>query len=91
MRDGYSAAGKSLLEKLWDELDNIMSRLMSDGEPDINGHDIYEHDLENYKAWGEERGQAQGIAYAIAIIENPYQPNMPGVKARAVERWEAGQ
>lgn len=88
---GHSAAGKSLLEKLWDELDVVMDRLMADGEPENAGYPYHQDDLEDYRSWGEDRGQAQGLAFAIAIIENPYHPNMPAVKARAVERWEAGQ
>lgn len=83
MKDmGHSAAGKSLLEKLWDQLDAVVGRLMSDGEPDEGGP------RDEYRRWGEDRGQAQGLAFAIATIENPYAPDVPGVKARAMERWQ---
>lgn len=93
MKDmGHSAAGPSLLERLWDELDNIMGRLMAEGVPESLGDNPGDWGTaEDWQAYGEERGQAQGIAYAIALIENPYQPCMPAVKARAVERWEASQ
>lgn len=82
---GHSAAGPSLLESLWDELDAIMGRLMADGVPEL-------HDPpEDWQAHGEERGRAQGIAYAIAKITSPYAPDVPAIKAEAVERWQAAQ
>lgn len=95
-------AGKSLLEKLWEELDSIMGRLMDDGEPDADeywndedeeGNREFEPGLfkDACKAWGEERGQAQGVAYAIAIITNPYAPNVNGIKVEAYSRWKDRQ
>lgn len=101
IRDSYSAAGKSLLEKLWDELDTVMDCLKSGeyGPPGMPAHNIGgDVDLEDVSnltesciKWGELRGQAQGVAFAIATIENPYYPSVPNVKARAVDRWEARQ
>lgn len=82
LANAESGAGQSLLEKLWEELDSIMDRLMEEDQPDS---DSSRQDVIHY---GELRGQAQGVAYAIAIIEQPYKPDMPGVKDRAMERWE---
>lgn len=102
MKDqGHSAAGPSLLERLWEELDAIMGRLMADGPPEPKPEAIINHGLDRpdplaewadtYRAWGEERGQAQGVAFAIALITNPYAPDLPAVKAEAVERWQDAQ
>lgn len=96
--DGFSCKGRSLLEILWEELDDIMDRLMADGKPARRGswdgpgnHDEWRAFTQSWLEYGEERGQAQGVAYAIAVIENPYQPSVPNVKARAVDRWEERQ
>lgn len=95
---GHSAAGPSLLDKLWHEMDNVVARLISDGAPAEKPEAIINHGLDRpdplaewadeYRRWGEDRGQAQGLAFAIATIENPYNPNMDDVRARAMERWQ---
>jgi hypothetical protein len=36
----------------------------------------------------DDRGIAQGLAYAIAIMQNPYRPNIDTVREQAAERWE---
>lgn len=92
-------AGRSIMEILWEELDDIMDRLMEDGEPSVNDHLIgkypIEYDIgelqEAFKLWGEERGKAQATAYAIAIMTNPYQPSIPDIKAEAMRRWQERQ
>lgn len=93
---GHTAAGPSLLETLWEELDNVMDRLMSDEVPpsDVPPKPSVQNKMplaawrDEWMGYGETRGNAQGIAYAIAVIEQPYEPNVPGVKVRAMERWE---
>lgn len=39
----------------------------------------------------EDKGKAQGVAYAIAVIENPYLPNVERIRDEAMDRWEADQ
>lgn len=65
-------AGKSLHEILWDELMTIMDRLMTGCEAED----------------GRDPGRAEGVAYCIAIFQNPYAPNIEGVRAEAMERWD---
>lgn len=65
--------GKSILEMLWDELDAIVERLQADASDDL----------------AADRGRAQGVAYSIAVIQNPYLPNIEAVRAEAMDRWEA--
>ena len=65
--------GKSILEMLWDELDGIVERLQAGAEAE-DGNDV---------------GRAQGVAYAIAVIENPYHVDMERIRAEAMDRWEA--
>jgi hypothetical protein len=36
----------------------------------------------------EDKGRAQGTAYAIAVIENPYLPNIERIRDEAMQRWE---
>lgn len=83
-------AGRSLLEILWEELDAVMERLMTDEKPDFRGSGVpYEERYELIRAWGEERGQAQGLAYAIAVLTNPYAPSVPAIRQEAVARWKS--
>lgn len=72
---GSSCASKPLIEMLWDELMAIMDRLMSDGEAED----------------GRDPGRAEGVAYCIAVFQNPYLPNIENVRAEAMERWESAQ
>jgi hypothetical protein len=69
---GSMCAGKSLHEILWDELMTIMERLMTGCEAED----------------GRDPGRAEGVAYCIAIFQNPYAPNIEGVRAEAMERWD---
>lgn len=97
--DKGAHAGRSILEILWEELDSVMDRLMDDGEPKSENYEP--HDDEEFfeldgfkdacKVWGEERGQAQGVAYAIAVMTNPYEVDITAIKQTAVERWESRQ
>lgn len=92
-------AGKSISQRLWEELDRIMDILMVEGEPSINdyfapeadenGQDIAEMDRlkADVQQWGEHRGNAQGVAYAIAMMYSPYSPNVPHIKELAMQRW----
>lgn len=99
-------AGMSVLDILWQELDDIMDQLMEEGAPDkaslakavmSGSYTIAEASAEAdewydaLKEWGELRGQAQGVAYAIALVTNPYAADVPAVKAEAKARWDARQ
>lgn len=70
---GSACGGQTLLELMWAELMTVVDRLMSD-QPAADGRDP---------------GRAEGIAYAIAIMQNPYRPSWEGVRDEAVNRWEA--
>ena len=39
----------------------------------------------------DDVGAARGIAYIIAVMQNPYLPNIDNIKEQAMDRWEAGQ
>lgn len=69
---GSACGGKTILECLWDEMDSIMDRLMTGQEA----------------ADGRDAGRAEGLAYAIAVMNNPYLPSIDQVRTQAVERWE---
>lgn len=36
----------------------------------------------------DDKGQAQGLAMALAIFGNPYQPGIDAIKEEAMNRWE---
>lgn len=85
-------AGKTLLEIIWEELDEVMDRLMADGVPSTDmrlsqGYGTPEM-AEAFRRWGEERGQAQGLAYALAVLTNPYHVDVDAIRAQAVARWK---
>jgi hypothetical protein len=82
---------QALHEELWKELDTIVDHIMSEGEPVLSQADIEEYEVEAFRKYGEWRGQAQGVAYALAVLTNPYQPDVDKIRAEAMERWEAGE
>lgn len=96
-------AGMSVLDILWQDLDDVMDKLMEEGAPELSVlgsemgqtnslHGARELAAEWYntlKEWGELRGQAQGLAFAIAIATNPYAGDVPAVKKEAMARWES--
>lgn len=71
-----------LLRELWDELDSVVYRLMTDG------WERGQLSPEDMKAWGTDIGQAQGLAFAIAMVYDMLEPNVEWVKAEAMRRWE---
>lgn len=74
--DSVSCGGRSLIEMIEDLLDNTFDQLMS---PD----GLEEPEL--------AKGYAQGLSTALAVLKNPYFPNVDVIKSEAVERYEARQ
>lgn len=97
-------AGMSVLDIVWQELDDVMDLLMEQGTPEKGRGGLagdFEHKnnptearilaeewFNTLKEWGELRGQAQGLAFAIAVLTNPYAADVPTVKKEAMARWE---
>lgn len=81
-------AGMSILERCWQELDDIMDQIMEEGEPEVDPAKQPTTAATRYRQWGELRGQAQGVAYCIAMISNPYEPDLPAIKREAKQRWD---
>ena len=68
-------AGRSIIEHLWEALDEAMEPLLDgDGEPTDT-----------------QRGYARGLATALAVMYNPLAPNVDDVRETAIERWEMAQ
>lgn len=67
-------AGRSIIEMIWEEMDAVYGRLMAG---------------DGAKAKGD-KGYARGLAHALAIMTNPYQPNIEAIREQAHERWEDG-
>lgn len=68
---GGDFAGPSLLEMMWEVLDSIVDRLSEEGAAAEDGQDV---------------GRAQGVANCIAIVQQPYSPDIMAVRAQAAER-----
>lgn len=66
-------SGKSVTDLLKDELVVITDRLLSGGTAED----------------GKDPGRAEGVAFAIAVLENPYRPDIMAVKAENMVRWES--
>lgn len=78
-----SCGGKSILDLIWEELMEGYRRLMPGGE---------HGDLEiSDPVRTNTSGVVLGLASAIAIIINPYAPNVDVVRTEARARWEAEQ
>lgn len=71
-------AGKSIIEKYWEELDRVMKVIM-EGRMRFKDAEMSKDEREGYL---ELRGQAQGLATAIQIISVPHFDDV-----RAVSQW----
>jgi hypothetical protein len=88
----------TVLGLLWSELDAVVDRLYEDprtveGLADAlsDGMLIADSPEEAAKwlSWGEDRGQAQGLAYAIAVLTNPRRPDVEAIRAEVARRRDA--
>jgi len=66
-----ACGGKSIKEILEEELDTVVERIMT-------GQDAED---------GRDPGRAEGVAYALAVFQNPYRPNIESVREEAMDRW----
>lgn len=87
---------QALFQELWKELDTIVDHIMSQDAPEVPagpepGRYFYPEDVIEIHRYGEWRGQAQGVAYALAVLTNPYAPDVDKIRAEAMKRWEAGE
>lgn len=86
-----------LFEELWKELDTVVELIMSEGEPDREDFGWPPEDMriseyeDAVRQYGEWRGQCQGYAYALAILTNPYKPDIEAIRTEAMERYERGE
>lgn len=69
-------AGPSLRELVFRKLDEVMDWLM---ETEQEGGDELDQKV----------GEARGLATALAIFTNPYNPSVDAIRAEAMDRWEA--
>ena len=66
--------GKSLIEKMWDELDDTVGLIQDEGpSSDVKAG------LKKY---------AEGIAFCIAVMAEPYFTSVKGVSVEALRRWK---
>jgi hypothetical protein len=72
VRERPECAGKSILELITEELDAVVERLMADAESKD----------------GRDRGRAEGIGIALAILTNPYHPSLDAIREQTMVRWE---
>lgn len=72
-------AGKTVLDLLWERLDAFVDELMA---PAHEGGELER---------AERKGHAYGMAEAIALVNNPYHPDVDAVRGEAMERWEQRQ
>src|SRR5882724_934068 len=79
MPAGHRAAkaGRSLIERMWGLLDEVMDSLMGSGLAEEDTYHI--------------RGRAYGIAQCLALMTDPIHANVDDVRERAMERWRARQ
>jgi hypothetical protein len=88
--------GLSVLDLLWQKLDEVVDAL-DEGEPEkwadehVRGKDPQDHSgvASEWMEWGELRGRAQGLAQAIALLMNPYAPDVDAVRDQAMDRFDA--
>jgi hypothetical protein len=72
---GSTCGGKTLYEMIWDEMMVVTDRLI--GIQDAGG-----------EPEPDDVGAARSLAWVIAIMQNPYLPNIDAVRQQVMERWE---
>lgn len=91
-----SCAGPSLLEQMWATLIDEMDALMPGGDYHDDAEPGWSTEMAgdgiDHNGWTEERariqGACQGIAVCIALVLNPYRPNIDEVRTEAAMRWQ---
>lgn len=78
-------AGSSILEHLWQELDTVVLGIAQLEE----AHPLQGRSAGDWVAISSLKGEALGLARAIAIMRNPYAPDVDAVRAEAMERLDA--
>lgn len=76
------APGPSIIDLIWQELDESYAELMKLMGSKMPGP---------ADAIQQLRGRCAGLAVAIAIMRNPYDPDDDVIRLEAQERWEASQ
>lgn len=71
-------AGRSILEMLWKELDFQLCKLMALA-------------YETQEQGSAQQGHCLGLAKAIAIMTNPYDPDVDEIRREAMKRYEANR
>jgi hypothetical protein len=69
---GSNCGGKTLYDMIWDEMMVVTDRLIGAGEA----------------ADPDDVGAARSLAWVIAVMQNPYLPNVDAVREQVMERWE---
>jgi hypothetical protein len=64
--------GQTIMELIWNEMMVVTDRLISDGEG----------------AEPDDIGAARSLAWVLAVMQNPYLPNVDSVREQVMERWE---
>jgi len=67
--------GPTLLEALWSEMDRLMEGLMTGADAEDGG----------------DKFRAAELAWALAIVSNPYNPSVDAIRAETMERWKGMQ
>jgi len=74
--------GKSLLDLLWEQLDQFVDDVQALSSAATSW------DTRNQAAeLANAKGQAHAMAVAIALVTNPYHPDVDEIKSEAMERW----
>lgn len=81
-------AGKTIIQKLWDELDELMDQIkFLSARPDVIANTARDLADKHY----ERIGQARGIALALALLSVPWFRTTEDILRQANKRWKMRQ
>lgn len=80
-----SCAGRSILDILWDKVDETVSMIM---EAEDSAYESDDDAIPSDGVQDKLAGRAEGLCMAIAIIRNPYRPDLDAIKDEAMSRYE---
>lgn len=69
--DEYKYAGPTILERMRQELDRLIEAVGTNSDNED----------------GLDKGRIHNACYFIALMQNPYAPNINGVRDAAIKRW----
>jgi len=96
MAEGHSTAGRSIIERLWeqavaqyDHLNDLHDETGGVTAEDLTADRVRSFDADKVVKYLQTQGKLLGLCYSLALMLNPYELDIDAVKAQVREQWQA--